>query len=807
MSQCFCETQEHPAALSIPAGLDWLPRQIAGFPEFRHAMLSSIPSHSALASWRGRDENDLGILVLEMWAYVADVLAFYDEVIANELYLRTAQNRSSLRKLVNLLGYIPKPAVAATVELACLADGRQPISLPIGTAFRSAAFESEKPQVFELEKAAAIHPFTSQWLLQAPRATAVENNHPTTLNVIPATQLKKDMPILIRVELPAAWVIWSFLLGDYYTHVRRLDDPSDQKASDGTAYQVLSLTSASVLDTIVPLAYITLEVPNQTAKLCTIDTSITAILASGSATKLTLDSLYPALKAGDYILLEKGTNLRWFKVTQVAQTMAATSSATTVTINGSSFKTPGTSTPVTQVLLDVDINHSSRRGSQASWTDSDKEIITLHYGMVSAGRMYAPPRTVLAPADSLAVKGQPETPAKTYQPKRFMLEDKNQNGTAVKGVLNFTSGKLTLGSSTSWSPDLTLPVKLYGNIVKASRGETVSEEILGSGDGSESNQSFTLKKSPLTYLSAPGINEQGVASTLKVYVDGLEWKEAASFYNAGPSDEIYILRQDDEGKTSVIFGDGQRGSRLPSGTDNVTARYRYGAGKAVPPVGGITQLGKPVKGLTSVRSPVKGSGGEDAESAGKIAQYGPRSALLLGRVVSMDDILVAACRVSGVRAAQAEWRWNGERQQPVAQVWYIGSSGLEEDILTRIHALSEPNLPVDAKAATAVPLTLTLDLEVDSRRVKQTVLAAVRSALMDTTKGLLPPERIGIGCLLYRSRVFAAVLGVAGVNSVTEIRAAYSGIEGAWSSFAIQPGSGCYFDIEQGGLTLSGEEG
>ena len=44
-------------------------------------------------------------MLLEMWAYVSDVLGFYDERIANETYLRTAHRRPSLRRLVELLGY------------------------------------------------------------------------------------------------------------------------------------------------------------------------------------------------------------------------------------------------------------------------------------------------------------------------------------------------------------------------------------------------------------------------------------------------------------------------------------------------------------------------------------------------------------------------------------------------------------------------------------------------------------------------------------------------------------------------------
>ena len=110
--------------LVIHAGLDRLPRQIATFPEFRSAMLALIPQEPALANWRARSSDDFGITLLEMWAYVCDSISFYDEVIAQEEYLRTAQLRPSLRKLVALLGYLPRPAVAAKVELALLAEGR-----------------------------------------------------------------------------------------------------------------------------------------------------------------------------------------------------------------------------------------------------------------------------------------------------------------------------------------------------------------------------------------------------------------------------------------------------------------------------------------------------------------------------------------------------------------------------------------------------------------------------------------------------------------------------------------------------------
>ena len=83
MTECKCD-QETPLVLDIPAGQDALPRQLRAVPEVREALLRAVPTKAALAQWDARGERDLGLMWLEMWAYVSDVLGFYDERIANE---------------------------------------------------------------------------------------------------------------------------------------------------------------------------------------------------------------------------------------------------------------------------------------------------------------------------------------------------------------------------------------------------------------------------------------------------------------------------------------------------------------------------------------------------------------------------------------------------------------------------------------------------------------------------------------------------------------------------------------------------
>ena len=121
-------------------------------------------------------------------------------------------------------------------------------------------------------------------------------------------------------------------------------------------------------------------------------------------------------------------------------------------------------------------------------------------------------------------------------------------------------------------------VTIYGNVVKATHGATSSGEVLGSGDASQRFQTFALKQSPLTYLAAP--TARGAEAALEVRVNEVLWREAPDLLSLGPRDRGYIVRQDEEGATSIFTGDGVHGARALTGTENVRATYRTGIGAA-----------------------------------------------------------------------------------------------------------------------------------------------------------------------------------------------------------------------------------
>src|SRR5205814_796643 len=104
--------------------------------------------------------------------------------------------------------------------------------------------------------------------------------------------------------------------------------------------------------------------------------------------------------------------------------------------------------------------------------------------------------------------------------------------------------RLSLSKFSSSPVALRPPFRLLFDRVPVSRGETVTVEVLGSGDASAAGQEFVLKKSPLTYLAGESASGTGYRSTLRVWVDGVEWTEVRSFYGQSAKATIFVTRED-----------------------------------------------------------------------------------------------------------------------------------------------------------------------------------------------------------------------------------------------------------------------
>jgi len=90
--------------------------------------------------------------------------------------------------------------------------------------------------------------------------------------------------------------------------------------------------------------------------------------------------------------------------------------------------------------------------------------------------------------------------------------------------------------------------------------------------------------------------------------------------------------------------------------------------------------------------------------------------------------------------------------------------------------------------ATAVPLDLSVSLQISDTADPATVRPAARAALLDPATGLLAPANVAIGRPLFRSEITARLLGVSGVLGATVM------LGGALAPVAFMPGEGAYPD-------------
>ncbi|BAU12714.1 hypothetical protein LEP3755_32450 [Leptolyngbya sp. NIES-3755] len=209
-------------------------------------------------------------------------------------------------------------------------------------------------------------------------------------------------------------------------------------------------------------------------------------------------------------------------------------------------------------------------------------------------------------------------------------------------------------------------VTIHANVVAATHGETIADtiEVLGSGDGNVANQTFVLRKPPLT------------PNSLEIRVNNLLWYEVPALYNLSPDEQAYIVRTTDEGITQITFGDGITGARLPSGIDNVIATYRSGLGLSgnVAP-NKLSLLKTRTLGIQGVNNPVSATGGANPETRDQIRDRAPLTIRTLERIVSVRDFEDFTRTFSGIGKAQGVSLWSA--QSKVIHLTIAGSEGAE----------------------------------------------------------------------------------------------------------------------------------
>jgi hypothetical protein len=796
---CPCSGTAFPAAISNLPGLASIAYRIGDYSSFREALLTPLQGETALSQsngttitpiWRPGADGDLAVQLVEWWAYLADVLTFYNERIANESYLGTAFLPESVNHLIQLLGYRPRPGLGSTCVLGALANSVAPFTLPQGFQIQSKPGPGQAPQIFELDSNVTITPPVGP-----PGTNAIQGTAPLTA-ATPASQLTPtpspdgltsliaisgtssavkvgDSVLLLHTPFPPSSVSEYVL-----STVQSVTPGKDPQGNPYTSYGF----NKSDLENITDVTKYHLFTSSQSVQVWQYPAAVNLVMRQSSVTPpmftVDLASIVRSMKSGDVLVYEGPATFTPWCVNLSSSTEVvwyANPANFTPPPSDNTPADPATPPDFTKevpiAIPHTEVTFGIPAGAQLP-TDavSTRPSYLIRYGWKDVGALIVVPAPTVGTAPAAGGSSSTTTPPLTLTPpagsplsattnSSVLVEDVNGNG--GMGSVN-SDGSVQLNSQV-----LVPPLRAILNLLNVSRGQTVSNEILGSGNALVPSQDFTLQKSPVTYfLDSKSISGDDYSSTVRVWVNQVEWMEVRSFYNLPDGAQVFITREDDQGQTHVVFG-----SRLPTGTNNVVASYRYGSGAAEPAVGSLTVILQPMPGLQAVRNPVAPAGGEDPDPPSLIRELAPRSTLTFGRAVSVDDFLAIVSQTSGVNKAKVGYAFDPKTYRSRVTVWVGDDSGAVSAAQAALAVAADPNNLPNILLAKAVKMKLSLTIQYDSALVPQPpdLASLVHDALLDPDSGLLGINVVGIGEIFYDSQIYAACLAVPGVVAVQSL--------------------------------------
>lgn len=783
MSACTCGccdgvTSRTPAEVHNRPGLSAVAYRVGTHPRFLDSMVAALtdPDRPALGGLTTRDPDDPTIALLDAWAVVADVLTFHTERLAQESWLRTAVDRRSLQELGRLVGHRMAPGVAAETHLAFAVEpppavpaaaGRDPgvappvtpasVVVPVGTRIQSIPGPDEQPQTFETVAELTARPALNAMPAAATLPGTVEAGDERTWLVGVATNLAAGDTLLF-VGGAIADDHWDLAVVETVT-----PDAAHDRTEVTWTGPLRDLGPAAVPEVVVLRKRIRVfghNAPGWNAMSADFKDEYLGtdpdpvhsdwpdfVLTAGSGEVVDLDGSHPDVTVGSYVFMDEiGQQTGLFTATSVQE------------LSRAEFAVSGTVTRVG--LAGTNYDRFVHEGDP-------REIVVLAApepldvaSRPDEGPVGDDAVVVAADASGLAVEAT------------VVVAGTTTDGTphaevaVIEDVSDVGAGRWRLTLEADLARDYVREtVVVHGNVAPATHGETV-DEVLGAGRGNATFQRFALSHGPLTHVPATGAEATGpgVASTLVVRVNDVAWDEVSTLHDADPADRAFTSTVDEHGDRVVAFGDGRRGARLPTGTNNVRATYRKGLGTAGNVAAGqLAQLLDRPLGLKGVANPVDAAGGVDPEAPEDARRAIPLRVRTLGRVVSLLDYQDEAAAWPGISKAHATVLPLATGRTIVVTVAPTPGTGDATqrlaDLATAMREHGDPHVALQVVAQRLDTFRLSLRVTVADDHDPDLVLAgiaqAVRTAFGFDARDFLDP--------VHASEVVAVAHEVAGV--------------------------------------------
>jgi hypothetical protein len=806
------EPFQFPKEIYNRPGLPRIGYRIGTYSDFYQEILRSLNADDTLRAWTHREPDDPGIALLGGASVLGDILTFYQELYANEAYLRTARWRESVADLVRLLGYRLSPGIGGRATFAFEVGGEEPVRIPAGFPVKAELEGSEQPADFETVEETVAYPRLSTFnLYRRLEQSKIEQNttefyisspdqfaRPLDLEegdrlligdpypqANPTRLLNGEIVIVDSVrELHGVKLfrikgalkrtgstseIAGYKLGRSFGHfghnappqVISINSGGNADPSDTPYVRPLNgdLDNANVAPKPLPRTYFPLDEEVEDLALGTTLICQTTLRTSKSS---------PA--SATFVLIRKIQDLRqlscrWGHITGNS-TMVILNSELTITMD---------------YMIVPDSGLTAITDNTYDWLDIRE--IQFHEALSPLLRLRA------GVQETATVKGKElyfygtEAEVQSLNERRLLFAKPGEDSFTATVASAQTLperpllGQVVLDRDVQYAdfPNDEPTVAVYGNLVDATQGKTEREAVLGNGDGRQAFQTFKVPKAPLTYHNSVGEAPPEVPE-LRIYVQDFLWRRVPSFFGHEPGEEIYVVREDAGGESWVQFGDGKTGKRLPSGLGNVVARYRTGAGAH----GGIksettVQAGDRLDRLDGIGLPGVVSGGSEPESGENAREAAPGKIQSLDRFVSLRDFESETLAIAGVSKALAAWGLHDN--VPAVELTVLMEAGREKEFEQIRKIVADYNrcrgpqrFPVNVVQGSLEYVCVGADVALDPTYRWEVVKREIKEALglagevgIEGSRGLFGIANRNFGQDEYANRVAATIQNVDGV--------------------------------------------
>ena len=154
-----------PRPIHNRPGLDKVNYRIGSYADLREKMLHDLNNEPALAHFTHRGADDPAIALLEGAATLGDILTFYTDLYANEVWLRTATQRRAIAELVRLIDYRLAPGIGGGGAFAFEVKSDQAVHIPSGFPVKAKLDGMDTSAEFQTVHDLDAYPVLSQFHL------------------------------------------------------------------------------------------------------------------------------------------------------------------------------------------------------------------------------------------------------------------------------------------------------------------------------------------------------------------------------------------------------------------------------------------------------------------------------------------------------------------------------------------------------------------------------------------------------------------------------------------------------------------